>query len=106
MLKVKADIRDIVLKYGAKNVFVLMQCDRVESINVNGIRLSYTSSANSPVTTICTIDESRYNIVDGYKVTLVPPAGSNLAKNSLYQSDFNQMLVSGTVKVLIDVKNI
>jgi hypothetical protein len=60
--------------------------------------LRYTSSEDDPVEVPAVIDEERYKVVDGHKVTLkslLPGFG----KEHFYQSDLCLLIRNGTVKV-------
>lgn len=45
---------------------------------------------------LCEVDESRYNIEDGYKITLVG-CGNEIVQHSYYQIDFLSLLKSGNI---------
>jgi hypothetical protein len=102
----KYDIRDLALKYGVENIKVITKFSPLNRIFI----ISYTSSSDPQVLFIGAIDESRYDVADGYKITIKPidnkdstPAIPNveLAKETFYQSDFNTLWQEGFIEVLV-----
>ena len=88
------DIKKLVEEYGANNLRIFMPMQRIMGIPALGI--GFTSS-NDPFETVeCRIDEGRYKVQDGYKITFhaVNDEDPNnyYGSKSFYQSDFNTIV--------------
>ena len=93
------DIKELVAEYGIRNLRFFIPMHPIEMAGIiPGIAFK---SSNSPEVMVeCAIDESRYPIAEGYKITLVGLGENRIryGKEHFYQSDFTSMLRDSTLR--------
>jgi hypothetical protein len=93
-------IKEFVEKHGVENVIIL---NPMLPIQDTGFGFGFTSSVDEAVVVPCTIDESRYKVSEGYKITL-KSMYDNFGKEDLYQLDFDSLWRKQYVEVFIRAK--
>jgi len=87
-------IRENILDKGIENVRYFAQLEQIDFI-IPQMGLAITSP-NKSTWVECKIDESRYKVAEGYKITLVS-LDSRYSYNHYYQSDFESLIKSGHI---------
>lgn len=89
------DIQDIVATYGVKNIRVFLPLQPCHSLADCGLPIAVTFSDEEYHIVECEIDESRYTVSDGYKITFSPVERADqkhlFAREHFYQSDFDSL---------------
>lgn len=88
------NIKKLVEEYGVNNIRIFMPMQRIQGVPALGI--GFTSS-NDPYETVeCRIDERRYKVQDGYKVTFYADNDDDphnyYGSKSFYQRDFDSIV--------------
>ena len=91
-------VKDVVKQYGVENVFFISKVLPLRRV----MFLSYTSSSDEPINMLCKIDETRYKVSDGYKITL-KPMHEGFATEHYYQSDLESIIKQGKIELLIKI---
>lgn len=106
-----SNIQALVLTHGKDKVRALIQ---LRPLKVYMGLIAITSSSDSKVPVLCEIDETRYKGDEGYKIGWKPihPYGhkpeikmvscNGFATESFYQSDFDDMVKDGSIKVYVE----
>ena len=89
-------IKENIIDKGVENVRFFAQMETIDFI-IPCFGLAVTSSSNSTWTE-CKIDESRYKVTEGYKITL-KSLDERFTYNHYYQSDFESLIKSGSIIV-------
>lgn len=88
-------IQKIVETYGVANVRVFLPLRESHSLHGFGLPLAVSSSNSTEEIVECSIDEKRYPVADGYKITFKPVGdredGRLFLPETFYQSDFNSL---------------
>lgn len=90
-------LKEKILAAGIENCFFILKMKPLNTL----FFISYTSSSDPEVEAVAKIDEKRYKVEDGYKVTLKPLNYPRLAKEDFYLSDLEHMINDGQVKFLV-----
>lgn len=94
------DILELVRKHGIENILVMAKLLPLRKV----MCISYTSSSDTPSLVPCHIEKGgRYDVYDGYKLTLVP-IEEVFGKESFYQSDFNSLVEQGHIQVYCKIE--
>jgi hypothetical protein len=88
-------IKENILDKGIENVRFFAQMERIEAILPWGMAMT---SSNNITWVECKIDESRYKVEEGYKLTL-KSLDPNYTYNHYYQSDFESLVKEGCILV-------
>jgi len=85
------NIKKLVAEYGAINLRIFIPMQRIHLLHgLFGIPMGFTSS-NDPWDIVeCVIDESRYKVSDGYKITF-KALDESYGSDHYYQMDFDNM---------------
>lgn len=91
----------LISKYGIVDLMFFADFRPIRT--VAGI-ISYTSSNDEPLTLPAKIDPSRYDPMEGYKITLKPiyPGFGN--GDHFYLSDLESMIKDGRVRVFVNAQ--
>lgn len=89
-------IKEICEEYGVENILIMAPVKILRRI----LFISYTTSNDDSEFLPCTINEKRYKIDEGYKLTIVPLDDRYTTKH-YYQSDFDQIVRQGHIEVYI-----
>jgi hypothetical protein len=85
-------LKRIILMFGVNNVRFIVPCRPLQDFGF----VVLTSSSDEPVMTMCEINEDRYKVEDGYKITVTPiNPDSNMESHHFYQSDLSTLLNDG-----------
>jgi len=90
-------IREIIGRYGVENIYFLLE---LKPLN-NFLGIKYTTSSDPDILSICRIDESRYKVSEGYKIT-VKPLHPGIQTRHFYQTDLESMIKDGQITLLLD----
>lgn len=84
------NLKKLAAEYGAANLAFFIPMSRLQHVGIiPGIAFR---SSNSPLQrTECKVDESRYPVADGYKITLAA-VDPMFGKDSYYQSDLESIM--------------
>lgn len=88
-------IKENIIDKGVENVRCFAQMERIEAILPWGMAMT---SSNNKTWVECKIDEKRYKVADGYKLTLVS-LDPNYTYDHYYQEDFESLVKSGHIIV-------
>jgi hypothetical protein len=94
------DIEKLVAEYGAINLRFFIPMRRMHSLHGFGIPMAFTSSDDPYDITECVIDEDRYKVSEGYKVTF-RAIDENYGYEHWYQMDFNNHCKRNDVSVFV-----
>lgn len=95
------NVKDLVEKHGKKNLLFLVKAQPIRK----ALFISYTSSNDKPQSVLAVIDERRYKVKDGHKVTLSPIV-KGYSKEHYYLGDLGQLIAEGHIKVLLDLAKV
>lgn len=88
-------IQKIVATYGVANVRVFLPLRESHSLHGFGLPLAVSSNDSNEEIVECAINEERYKVADGYKITFTPVAdredGRLFLSETFYQSDFDSL---------------
>lgn len=84
-----------IIDKGVNNVRFFAQMERIEAILPWGMAMV---SSNNTTWVECKIDESRYKVSEGYKLTLVS-LDRNYTYTHYYQSDFESLVKEGCILI-------
>jgi len=93
------NLTETILKNGIDNMYFITEVKPLRT----ALFISYTSSSDPDIEMLCSIDEERYQVKDNYKITL-KPIYDGFAKEHYYISDLEQMINSGSIKMLVNFK--
>lgn len=87
------NLKELAAEYGAKNLRFCVPMSKLEYAGIiPGIAFR---SSNSPVEVVeCLVNEDRYQVSEGYKITL-EAVDPNFGKHHYYQMDLESILRSG-----------
>ncbi len=88
-------LQDLCEKYGHRNLTFKLKSRPIRTLF--GL-IAYSTSSDEEVEVSSYITEARYQILEGYKVTLTPMA-PGFPDEHFYQSDLISMIRRGSVKV-------
>lgn len=91
-------LKDRILAAGIENCFFIL---KFQPLNTVFGLIAYTSSGDPEIEMVAVIDEKRYKVSEGYKLTLKPILYPQFAKESYYFSDLEHMIRDGQVKFCI-----
>jgi len=100
-------IEKLVAEYGAKNLRFFMPMRKLHSLQGFGIPMAFTSSDDPYDITECVIDENRYKVDEGYKITF-RAIDEDYGYENYYQMDFNNIYKRNDdirIYVLVDEDN-
>lgn len=95
----RIDIKKLVAEHGAENVMFISKVSPLRKV----MMISYTSSSDKEIDMLCRIDEERYKVKEGYKITL-RPIYDGFAHEHYYQSDLESLIKEGRVTLLLKHK--
>ena len=93
-----AKITDIIKNIDVDDLRFMMKTPRLSFLGILSLAMSSDSDS---VWQECIVDQSRYKVCDGYKITL-RPIDCNYKIKSFYQSDFNDSLKNGNIKQIVN----
>ena len=96
-----SSLQQLIEKHGAENIIFMNPMFPVRKCL--GL-LSYTSSCDDEIVVPCKINEDRYKVSDGYKITL-ESTFPGFGKDHIYQMDLESLLRQGTITIYVK-KNI
>jgi hypothetical protein len=88
------ELQRLVNKKGIENILFMVPMRPIQTIAY----ISFKSSNNKEVMVPCKINEERYNVNDGYKITL-ECIYSKYGKEHFYQSDLVLLIEKGIIEV-------
>ena len=91
-------VKENILDKGIENVRFFAQMEKIEAILPWGMAMT---SANNTTWVECKIDESRYKVEEGYKLTLVS-LNKYYTYNHYYQSDFESLVKEGCILIKVN----
>lgn len=91
-------IIDIIKDIDVDDLRFMMKTPRLNFLGVLSLTISSDSDS---VWQECIVDQSRYKVCDGYKITL-RPIDCNYKTKSFYLSDFNDSLKNGDIKQIVN----
>lgn len=94
-------IVDIIKDIDVDDLRFMMKTPRLNFLGMLNLAIS---SDRDSVWQECIVDQSRYKVSDGYKITL-RPIDHNFKSKSFYQSDFNELLRCGIIKQIVNCEN-
>lgn len=94
----KERLKDIILKHGIENVTFEVSMRPLQYIPLVG--MAFTSSSDEPQQVTAIIDESRYKVSDGYKITL-KAIQEGFGRIHYYQSDLESIIKDGHAKMIV-----
>lgn len=92
-------LKNIILNAGISNVMFLIPMRPIHTI----FFISYTSGEDKTILVPAVIDESRYKVKEGYKITL-KSIYESFGSESFYQSDLKKIIEDGHVQMFVNVK--
>lgn len=91
-------IVDIIKDIDVDDLRFMMKTPRLNFLGMLNLAIS---SDRDSVWQECIVDQSRYKVSDGYKITL-KPIDHNFKAKSFYQCDFNELLYYGVIKQIVN----
>jgi hypothetical protein len=109
----ESNIKSMIAKHGKDKVRALIN---LRPLNVYCGLVAVTSSSDPEVPVLCEVDESEYEVDEGYKITWKPIAPfaprkinnyihdiPGFASATFYQSDFDSIVKDGNIKLFVEV---
>jgi hypothetical protein len=99
-MSLNSDIKALIAKHGKEKVRALIDLRPVRTI----LFISYTTSSDPTIPVLCEVDETRYEVDEGYKIGWKPITGYDavFSKETFYQSDFDRMVKDGRIKLYVE----
>jgi hypothetical protein len=93
-------LKELIAKHGVESVLFFLPMSPIQT--VFGL-ISYTSSSDPQIKMLCSINEDRYKVKDGYKITLqsIEQFPRIRGKEHFYISDLESIIKDGNCEVLI-----
>jgi len=94
----KNRLQKVIDKHGIENIMFIFPMKPIRNI----LFISYKSSEDKETIVPCKINESRYKISDGYKITLecIYPG---FGKEHLYQTDLMALIEQNIAQIFVNV---